>query len=158
MSVTAVTAISLHTQDLAQPQQGWRQDILALQKALSSGNLNSVQHALNNFQQDLQSVRPQQNGIRASAEVNPQKAIRSDLQALQSALDSGDLAMAEEAFARIQQDSEQMVTQKPDSMNTQTARPASALPEDSFNSQQSKGATDAGQVNQSKGNSIDVIA
>ena len=49
-------------------------------------------------------IRPQQNGIRASAEVNPGSTMRADLQALQSAMDSGDLAMVEEAFIRVQED------------------------------------------------------
>jgi hypothetical protein len=83
-----------------------RQDLLALQTALSVGNLASAQQALSHFEQDLQSTRPQQNGIRTSDQVNPASALRTDLQALQSALDSGDLAMAEEAFLRVQQNNQ----------------------------------------------------
>jgi len=58
MSVTAVSAISLYSQDPLQQQNGLRQDLLTLQQDLSEGNLNSAQQALRRFQQDLQSVRP----------------------------------------------------------------------------------------------------
>ncbi len=105
MSVTAVSAISLDARDASQQQDGDRQALLNLQGALSSGNLAAAQRALVNFQQNLQSSRPRQNGVQVSAEVNPQSARRADMQALQSALDSGDLAMAEQAFVRLQQDS-----------------------------------------------------
>jgi hypothetical protein len=107
MSVTAVSAISSYSQDPDQHQSGVRQDLLSLQQALSTGNLDSAQRALTRFQADLQAVRPQQNGIRASAEVNPTNTLQRDLLALQNALDSGDLAMAEEAFMRVLQDGQQ---------------------------------------------------
>lgn len=108
MSVTAVSAVYSYSQDPLRQENGLRQDLLTLQQALSLGNVTGAQQALSHFQQDLQSIQPQQNGIRASAEVNPASTMRADLQALQSALDSGDLAMAEEAFVRVQQDSQRI--------------------------------------------------
>lgn len=127
MSVTAVSAVYLHSQDPLRQQNGLRQDLQNLQKALSSGNLQTAQQALGRFQQDLQVTRPQRNGVRASAAVNPQSTMRSDLQALQSALDSGDLALAQQAMVRIQQDSQQ--SEAPQiSRSPSPSQPASALP------------------------------
>jgi hypothetical protein len=82
-------------------------DLQGLGKALSSGNLVSAQKALNRFYADLQDLRPPQNGLRISAGASMQGTLRSDAQGLQAALDSGDLALAEEAFVRLQEDAQQ---------------------------------------------------
>lgn len=127
MSVTAVSAVYLYSQDPLRQQNGLRQDLQNLRKALSSGDVKTAQQALSRLQQDLQVTRPQRNGVRESAAVNPQSTMRSDLQALQSALDSGDLALAEQAFVRIQQDSHQVEPQTTSSSQA-ASQSASALP------------------------------
>ncbi len=156
MSVTAVSAVYLHSQDPLRQQNGLRQDLQNLQKALSSGNLKTSQQALSRLQQDLQVTRPQRNGVRASAAVNPQSTMRSDLQALQSALDSGDLALAQQAIARIQQDSQQAEAPQTASRIQSASQPASALP------RQTDPASEldlAGKEQEtSKGNLVDVTA
>ena len=53
MSVTAMSAISSYGHDPDQHQSGLRQDLRSLQQALSAGNLDSAQRALNRFQADL---------------------------------------------------------------------------------------------------------
>jgi len=150
MSVTAVSAISAYSQDPLQQQNGLRQDLLTLQTALSASNVAKAQQALAHFQEDLQSVRPQQNGIRASAQVNPQSAMRADLQALQSALDSGDLAMAEEAFVRVLQDTHK-IAQPQAGLNPQDAK---ALP----NAADGGGENPAAAQTKTDGKLIDVMA
>jgi peptidoglycan hydrolase CwlO-like protein len=157
MSVTAVSAISLYSQDPLQQQNGLRQDLLTLQQDLSEGNLNSAQQALWRFQQDLQSVRPQQNGIRSSAEVNPASTMRGDLQALQAALDSGDLAMAEEAFVRMQQDNQQISGTQAGVQEQRSGMTASALPKETDGGDDAVGMA-AQQSEKANGNLIDVSA
>ena len=126
----AIGAISSYTQGGLRQQNGVRQDLMTLQDALSSGNLALAQQALSRYQQDLQNTRPQQNGIRESAQVNPDSTMRSDLQALQSALGSGDLAMVEAAFIRTQQDNRQIHSAGSDTKALPTGQGASAVPEE----------------------------
>ncbi len=155
MSVTAVSAIS-YSQDQLTQGEGLRHDLLSLQQALAEGNLASAQRALNNFQQALQSIRPQRNGIRSSAEVNPSNTMRSDMQALQSALDSGDLAMAEEAFVRMQQDSQKISgSQAGTAANGPGTTTLNALVKDPPGDAQDQGLTTTAK---SKGNLLDVMA
>jgi peptidoglycan hydrolase CwlO-like protein len=151
MSITAVSAISSYGQDAMQQQSGMRQDVLRLQQALSSGNVAAAQQALSHFEERLQTAQPQQNGIRASAELNPASTMRTDMQALQSALDSGDLAMAEESLARVLQDS-QKINATPAGLNGQTA---SALPKVS---EGEDGLGLSAGLSKTNGNLIDVSA
>jgi len=157
MSVTAVSAISLYSQDPLQQQGGLRQDLLTLQQALSAGNLNSAQQALVRFQQDLQSARPQQNGIRSSAAVAPGRTMRADLQAVQAALDSGDLAMAEEALVRMQQDSQQIGGTQAGVKGQRSGMTASALRKDADGGDDAVGLAGP-QSEKTNGNLIDVSA
>lgn len=152
MSVTAVSAIASYSRDPLRQQNDLRQDLLVLQRALSLGYLPSAQQALSHFQQDLESLRPQQNGVRASAEANLASTMRSDLQALQSALDSGDLAMAEEAFVRMQQDSHQIAGRA--ASDPQTSETSGALPKDANDGTDGLTLTGA----ESKGSLIDLKA
>ncbi len=150
MSVTAVSAISSYGHDPLEQQNGLRQDLLTLQQALSTSNVARAQQALAHFQEDLQSARPQENGIRASAQVNPANTMRTDLQALQSALDSGDLAMAEEAFVRVQQDTRKIV-QPQAGLSGEDAR---ALPNAASGSEENPSAAQT----KTDGKLIDVMA
>jgi hypothetical protein len=157
MSVMAVTAIA-SSMDPAQRQSSLSQDLQGLGKALNSGNLVSAQKALDRFQADLQSIRPQQSGVRASAEVNPQSTLRNDAQSLQSALDAGDLALTEEAFFLLQQDTQQ-VSAIQASQDTQLSNKAASLSRAVSGDEQSVLNPDsAGSEDQSGGTSIDVYA
>lgn len=131
MSVGAISAIFSRNSDPSQQQSTLRVDLRGLQKALASGNLGAAQQAFNRFQQDLQGIRPQQNGVQASADVNPQSATRNDLEALQKALNSGDLPAAEQAFQQLRQDSQQIAAataQQINPMTGQSSQAARALP------------------------------
>ena len=153
MSVTAVSAIASYSRDPLRQQNDLRQDLLVLQRALSLGYLPSAQQALSHFQQDLESLRPQQNGVRASAEANLASTMRSDLQALQSALDSGDLAMAEESLScgcnRIAHQIAGRAASDP-----QTSETSGALPKDANDGTDGLTLTGA----ESKGSLIDLKA
>lgn len=77
-----------------------RQDMEALQKALSSGDLAGAQQAFAQFKQDFHGAH---NG-HALFQTGVSDTLKQDLQGLQSALKSGDLAGAQQAFAQFKQD------------------------------------------------------
>jgi hypothetical protein len=127
MSVAAISAIFSRDADPSQQQSGLRSDLRGLQKALASGNLEAAQRAFSRFQQDLQAIRPQQNGVRPAAAVNPDATARQDLEALQKALNSGDLPAAERAFLRLQQNKQAIVAAGAQQKNPVTGAAAQAL-------------------------------
>jgi hypothetical protein len=139
MSVAAISAIFSRDTDPSQQQSGLRLDLRGLQKALSSGNLEAAQRAFSRFQQDLQAIRPQQSGVRPSAEVNPGATAREDLEALQKALNSGDLPAAERAFLRLQQNKQAIaaVGQQKNPLTGTAARTLKAMPQTNKESSQS---------------------
>jgi hypothetical protein len=98
MSIGAVgtsLAISPGTQ-----QRPERQDMEALQKALSSGDLAGAQQAFAQFKQDFHAAH---HG-RALWQTAVPETLKQDLQGLQSALKSGDLSGAQQAFAQFKSD------------------------------------------------------
>ena len=79
------------------------QDFRALQNALQSGDLSSAQQAFASLQKDLQPAA----GAAGSSSASPwsqNNPLGKDFQALQSALQSGDLSGAQSAFASVKQD------------------------------------------------------
>jgi len=128
MPVMAISAIFSPGQGPSQQQGALRDDMQGLQKALSAGNLASIQRALNLVSQDVQGIRPPLNGVRPQPEVNPAATMRADLDALQSALNSGDLPAAQRAFVRMQQDSQQISTASQQPGKGTSANAPSALP------------------------------
>jgi len=83
--------------------------------------------------------------------------MRGDLQALQAALDSGDLAMAEEAFVRMQQDNQQISGTQAGVQEQRSGMTASALPKETDGGDDAVGL--AGQQSEkANGNLIDVSA
>jgi len=98
MSIGAVTG-SIHT-----PPGGKfsaeRQDMMALQNALATGDLAGAQQAFAQFKQDFHAAH---NG-QALYQTGVPDVLKQDLQGLQSALKSGDLAGAQQAFAQFKQD------------------------------------------------------
>jgi peptidoglycan hydrolase CwlO-like protein len=152
MTVTAVNPVVSHNQDPMRQQSGLRQDMWSLQQAIASGNLATAQRALGRFHEDLQSIRPAQNGVRASADVSPQATMRDDLAVLQSALDAGDLATAQRAFIRLQQD---MKAVRAAASDNPAGQAATALPR---GESPSKGTgPESGGAQSDKGGLVDVM-
>src|SRR5438105_2195897 len=102
MSVNIISSNSSLQTLLTQPKQ----DLLALQTDLSSGNLPGAQKDFAAFQQDalnlFKNSNSQQNS-QGSAQTGS-SPLSTDLQALQSALSSGDVTGAKKALAAFQQD------------------------------------------------------
>lgn len=151
MSIAAISAIFSRDSDPSQQQSGLRLDLRGLQKALASGNLAAAQTAFNRFQQDLQAIQPQQNGVRAGAELNAGATTKNDMEALQKALNSGDLPAAEQAFIRLQEDNQQIAAaaaHQVDPVTGQSGPSTNALPKHSpeleFQNVSSKENTQAG--------------
>jgi hypothetical protein len=83
------------------------QDFKALGSALQSGNLSTAQSALSTFQQDLQASAPaaaQTSSQSSSQPFGKNTQANTDFQNLTSALQSGDLSGAQQAFASLQND------------------------------------------------------
>jgi len=86
-------------------------DFQSLQNALQSGDLSGAQQAFASLKQDLQGAHrghhhhhhrsTQNTSSGGSGQNNP---LASDMQTLQSALQSGDLSSAQQAFANFQKD------------------------------------------------------
>jgi peptidoglycan hydrolase CwlO-like protein len=158
MSVMAISAVLSQGQDPAEQHNGMRRDLNGLQKALSTGNLAMAQQAMDRLQSDLQNLRPPQNGIRPAASVNPDATMRADMQALQNALDWGDLPAAQQAFVRIQQDTQQIAS----AQRAEEARPghqaAQALPQQAGeDGQNGTGPSASAGTAKGRGSLIDVM-
>jgi hypothetical protein len=101
-SITSVNVISSNSSLqtlLMQPKQ----DLQALQTDLSSGNLVGAQKDFATFTQDAWNLFQNSNNKQSGAQIAPSQ-VSTDLQALQSALSSGNLTAAQKAFAAFQQD------------------------------------------------------
>jgi len=127
MSVTPVSGIVPFSQYEPQQQNGMEQDLKDLQNALNSGDLGAAQQATAGLQGVVENLLPV-NGVRASASDNPQEAIRVDLKALQSALDSGDIAEAQQSMARIVQDNQEIAKAQKEQQDDPDRQAWSALP------------------------------
>jgi hypothetical protein len=110
MNVSNISVTSDYYQNNVQnPWQQNRQDFNSLGSALQSGDLTSAQNAFAAWQKDLQSVpgstSPQTaQTAQASGPFGNNSKANSDLQALGTALQSGDVAGAQKAFASLKQD------------------------------------------------------
>ena len=106
MTVSNVSSATNPTQTLAASwYQQQFQDFNALANALQSGNLGNAQSAFSSWQQDLGSIAP--SNLQSTMQSQPfgsNSKANSDYQALASALQSGDLAGAQQAFANLKQD------------------------------------------------------
>jgi len=80
-----------------------KQDLLALQTDLNSGNITGAQKDFATFQQDALNLSNNPNGKQGSPPTVSSTA-STDLQALQSALSSGDVTGAKKALAAFQLD------------------------------------------------------
>jgi hypothetical protein len=96
MSIGAVTP-NLAASGHMRPE---RQDMQALQQALSSGDLAGAQQAFAQFKQDFHAAHDGH----ALYQTGVSDTLKQDLQSLQSSLKSGDLAGAQQAFAQFKSD------------------------------------------------------
>ena len=90
---------------------GLNQDLKSLESSLQSGNLSAAQSAFTSLTQVLQSISqtsPSATGSTSSTgsttSSSPASAIQQDLQAVSSALQSGDISSAKTAFAKLKLD------------------------------------------------------
>ena len=80
------------------------QDFQSLASALQSGNLSGAQSAFSSLEQDLPGIsQVLQAGANSSASGTSTNPIGQALQSLSSALQSGDISGAQQAFASLQQ-------------------------------------------------------
>lgn len=77
-----------------------RQDMMALQQALQSGDLAGAQRAFAQFKQDFHGAH----AGHALWQTGVSQTLKQDLQGLDAALKSGDLAGAQQAFAQFKAD------------------------------------------------------
>lgn len=97
MSIGAVTPNLATSGSQMRPE---RQDMQALQQALSSGDLAGAQQAFAQFKQDFHAAHDGH----ALFQTGVSDTLKQDLQQLQTALKSGDLAGAQQAFAQFKSD------------------------------------------------------
>jgi hypothetical protein len=106
MSVSSVSSVTNPSQNTIQSwYQQQYQDFNSLASALQSGNLSGAQIAFTAWQRDLQSIVP--SNLQAAFQNQPfgsNSQANSDFQALSSALQSGDVSAAQQAFASLKQD------------------------------------------------------
>jgi hypothetical protein len=106
MTVSSVSsATSLYPPENQALFQQQAQDFNTLASALQSGNLSTAQSAFTSWQQDLTSIAPpNQQSTQQSQPFGSNSQANSDFQSLSSALQSGDISSAQQAFANLKQD------------------------------------------------------
>lgn len=158
MQVNAISAIFGRGQGSSPQQSPLRDDMQGLQKALSTGNLANAQKALNQLRQDVQGIRPPQNGVRPEPEVNPAATMRVDMDVLQKALNAGDLPAAQRAVVRMQQDSQQIAAAARQASQGARSKAAGSSNSDTESAQNGTGPSEVDESQKSTGNLIDVSA
>lgn len=104
MSVSGISSTTDATQTDWQSTLSQRQQYFnALDQALQSGNLTAAQSAYSSLQQ-LAPTGSQSSTSTSSSNGTSTSSLGSDFSALGKALQSGDLAGAQKAFAQVQQD------------------------------------------------------
>jgi len=107
MTVSGVCASTNSYQSAVQNNVKQRpQDFQSLADALQAGNLPGAQHAFAALQQD-RSSSPRVTGVTGASQAGQSSPIHQDIQTLQSALQSNDLAGAQKALTTFQQDLQQ---------------------------------------------------
>ncbi len=154
MQIMPISPIS-SSQNPPEAQSGARQNLNDLQSALSSGNLVEAQRAITAFAQSVQANQLPVNGVRAAASDNPESTLRADRQALQSALDAGDVTAAQRSLVRILQDTAQIASAQQALQEGTSNRAVSALRNPDCTDEQDDPAEGA---KNGSGNLIDVTA
>jgi hypothetical protein len=80
-------------------------DFSSLASALGSNNLTGAQNAFATLQKDAQSASATQTSSSATQQTSALQQVKSDAQTLATALGSGNLGAAQQAFATLKQDS-----------------------------------------------------
>ena len=107
MTVSGVCASTNNYQSTIQNTFKQRQqDFQSLADALQAGNLPGAQQAVAALQKDRSSSAPGAS-MTSTPQAGQSRPIRQDIQALQSALQSNDLAGAQKALTTFQQDLQQ---------------------------------------------------
>jgi ribosomal protein S20 len=105
MTVSNVSStVNPYQPDVQSPWKQRAQDFKALQSALQSGDLSGAQQAFAAFQKDMPASAQAAQTAQANSASTPNSQGAKDFQALQSALGSGDLSGAQQAFASLQKD------------------------------------------------------
>jgi hypothetical protein len=106
MNISSVNSASAQWQSIAQSGSNQRaQDFQSLRSALQSGDLPGAQQAFANLQKNMQSSSQTASPANSTpSQTTPSSTVGKDFQALQSALQSGDLSGAQTAFATLKQD------------------------------------------------------
>jgi hypothetical protein len=86
----------------------FRKDMKSLETSLQSGDLKGAQSALTSLQADFQNAPKPPGGVTSTSgtgsSTSASNPIQSDLQAVQSAIQSGDTTGAQSAFAKLKTD------------------------------------------------------
>src|SRR5208337_1153953 len=111
MSISGISSDPTVSQNYASnPFQKVRKDFAALGKALNSGSsdaLTTASSALATLQSDLAQMQQVQQQTQTGQQTGASSQFSNDLQALQGAIQSGDLPGAQKAFAALQSDMQQ---------------------------------------------------
>src|SRR5271157_2454117 len=111
MSIPSVSSDPTVSQNYASnPFQQIRKDFTALKTSLTSGDLTGAQQAFATLQQDMQSIGLAGSSQQAATTTATQASspLDADLNALGTALKNGDTSGAQQAFATLQKDMQQM--------------------------------------------------
>ena len=106
MNISNVSSASAQWQSITQTPPNQRaQDFQSLRSALQTGDLTAAQQAFSSLQKDIQNTSQ----VAGTANNPPEQPtspsqIGKDFQALQTALQSGDLSTARSAFETLKQD------------------------------------------------------
>lgn len=124
MSIPSISSDPTVSQNYASnPFQQIRKDFTALKTSLTSGDLTGAQQAFATLQQDMQSAGlaggSQQTATTTATQAS--SPLDTDLNALGAALKNGDTSGAQQAFATLQKDMQQM-RQTQGGQQTQKAR------------------------------------
>ncbi len=110
MSISGISSDPTVSQNYVSPFQQIRKDFAALKTSLTSGDLTGAQQAFATLQQDMQSIglagSSQQTATTTATQAS--SPLDTDLNALGAALKNGDTSGAQQAFATLQKDMQQM--------------------------------------------------
>jgi ribosomal protein S20 len=115
--MSSVSAVGSNSYYSLNTQNGIGNAFQELAKALKSGDLSSAQTAFATLQSDLQKIGGTQQASQSTTAAttatttNSSSTLQNDMNALASALQSGNLSDAQKAFATLQTDAQNQVQQ-----------------------------------------------
>jgi hypothetical protein len=110
MSISGISSDPTVSQNYVNPFQRVRKDFAALKTSLASGDLTAAQNAFTTLQKDMQAIGQAQSSQQtATTTASPGSSpLDTDLAAIGTALQNGDVQGAQSAFATLQKDMQQM--------------------------------------------------